>query len=81
MIDASNKGGLNAQIETVEKMVEVVELKPVAAAPAENARGSKTPQEVIAELRAKSSLGIKPEEKVEVKTLNELMVERKQRNE
>lgn len=81
MIEASNKGGLNAQIETVEKMVEVVELKPVAAAPAENARGSKTPQEVIAELRAKRSLGIKPEEKVEVKTLNELMVERKQRNE
>ena len=81
MIDASNKGGLNAQIETVEKMVEVVELKPVADAPAENARGSKSPQEVLAELRAKRSLGIKPEEKVEVKTLNELMVERKQRNE
>jgi hypothetical protein len=77
----TKKGVVNAKIETAEKMVEVIELTPAADAPAKKPRGEKTPQELLADIRAQKAPEANAIERSDGKTLNELMVERKQRNE
>jgi len=77
MVPAENAGPSKAPQEITE-----TSSAEAAMAPAEKAEPRKTPQEILAELRARRAVGLEPGEKpANGKTLNDLIAERKQRNE
>ena len=77
----SGSYAVNTSVVAAENFMEIIEFTPIAVDTAASVKASKSPQEILTELRARRSLGIKPEQRVDVQSLNELMVKQKQRNE
>jgi hypothetical protein len=82
--DGLGVGGGSIELDTAKKSVLTVDLRPKDIHNEEPQQARKTPQEILAEIRAATAAGVKLHEIPKArdgKTLNDLMVERKQRNE